>query len=52
MNYQGQPCKGCGEIIQVFSSSGYCRKCFHKKRGGKNYPGSKAVKILTKEEEK
>ncbi len=31
-NYEGQPCRGCGEIIQVYSRSGYCRDCFHGKK--------------------
>ena len=31
-NYQGYPCKNCGAIIIVFSSSGYCRKCFFSRR--------------------
>jgi len=44
MNYEGEPCKECGEVITVYSASGYCRKCWHKKRGGKTFPGSKALK--------
>ena len=31
-NYQGQTCKSCGEIIQVYSTSGLCRQCFHARR--------------------
>ena len=50
MNYQGQACKGCGETILVYSTSGYCRECWHKKRGGKTFPGSKSLKVLAKKE--
>jgi hypothetical protein len=32
-NCEGKPCQSCGEIIQVYSTSGLCRKCFHKRRG-------------------
>ena len=30
-NYQGHACKKCGEIIKVYSRSGLCRKCWHKR---------------------
>jgi len=40
MDYQGMPCKRCKKIITVYSASGYCRHCWHEKRGGKTYPGS------------
>ena len=35
MNYQGKPCRACGEIIEVYSLSGFCRDCFHARRGGR-----------------
>ena len=41
MNFQGQRCKECLEVITAYSTSGYCRKCWHKRRGGKAFPGSK-----------
>jgi len=44
MNYEGSPCKACGVVIEVYSASGYCRRCWHKRRGGKTFPGSKALK--------
>jgi len=50
MNYQGQPCKGCGEIIEVHCLSGLCRECFHKKRGGKTFPGSKLLRKVKRKE--
>lgn len=31
-NYRGSPCKECGEIIEVYSRSGYCRDCWHWQR--------------------
>jgi len=34
VNYQNKPCKSCGDIITVYSGSGYCRKCWHAKRMG------------------
>ena len=34
MNFQGKPCRACGEIIEVYSLSGFCRECFHARRGG------------------
>lgn len=38
MNYQGKACRTCGEIIKVYSLSGFCRECFHARRGGRpNY---------------
>jgi len=33
MDYQGQRCLGCGQIIKVYCLSGYCRDCFHIRRG-------------------
>jgi len=47
MDYKGQPCKQCHEIIEVYSTSGYCRKCWHKRRGGKTYPGSRSKKEVS-----
>lgn len=44
MNYEGELCKSCREIITVYCTSGYCRKCWHKRRGGKTFPGSKSLK--------
>ena len=44
-DYRGEFCKKCGEIITVFSTSGYCRRCWHEKRGGKTYPGSKSKEV-------
>ncbi len=44
MSYEGKPCKECGKTIQEYSLSGYCRECWHNKRGGKTYPGSKSLK--------
>ncbi len=41
MNYRGLPCKECGDTIRVYSTSGYCRRCWHQRRGGKTFPGSK-----------
>lgn len=32
-NYEGLPCKWCGDVIQVYSRSGYCRACFYNRRG-------------------
>lgn len=32
-DYRGTPCKQCGEIIDAYSLSGYCRACWHKNRG-------------------
>lgn len=42
MNYQGMPCKVCGEIINVYSLSGKCRRCFHKRKR-KKMPASITV---------
>ncbi len=47
MDTRGEPCKGCGQIILVYSSSGYCRECWHKRRGGRTFPGSKVKKEAT-----
>jgi len=44
MNYQGELCRECKKEIQVYSASGFCRKCWHEKRGGKTFPGSKEIK--------
>ncbi len=44
MDYKGKPCKKCGGVILVYSSSGFCRRCWHTGRGGKTFPGSKAQK--------
>lgn len=37
-NHQGEPCKCCGETIEVYSLSGYCRKCWHKNRKRRIFP--------------
>ena len=52
MNYQGEPCKDCGEVIEHYCRSGYCRKCWHKRRGGKSFPGSRVVNKEVKSAEK
>lgn len=44
MNYEGLPCKWCGEIIEVYSLSGYCRECWHARRG---HPESKRMENRT-----
>jgi len=31
-DFRGKPCKNCGEIIEVYSRSGLCRKCWHSNR--------------------
>lgn len=37
MNYQGQPCRNCGEIISVYSLSGLCRNCWRSRVKTKKY---------------
>ena len=32
MNYEGLPCKRCGNIIKVYSLSGLCRECWNRNR--------------------
>lgn len=32
LNFQGSPCRKCGQIIKVYSSSGFCRDCFHSRK--------------------
>ena len=31
-NHKGEPCKQCGETIEVYCLSGYCRTCWHSNR--------------------
>lgn len=38
MNYQGQGCRRCGEIILFYSASGYCTRCWHERRGETYHP--------------
>lgn len=31
-NFEGTKCRQCGDIIEVYSRSGYCRDCYHNRR--------------------
>ena len=33
VNYQNQPCRTCGQVIEDYSTSGLCRYCWHRGRG-------------------
>lgn len=40
MDYEGQPCKTCGDVITVYSLSGLCRQCWHSRTKQKRYCSS------------
>jgi hypothetical protein len=41
-NYQGCPCRRCGEVIKDYSRSGLCRKCWREQHPGKDgYKGER-----------
>lgn len=45
MDYQGQPCKICGQTITVYSLSGLCRNCWHRRRGNLSHNQSEEQRI-------
>jgi len=42
LNCQGKACQSCGEIIQVYCTSGLCRECFHKRKNSRSLRSCKS----------
>lgn len=45
-NYEGTPCKECGAIINEYSRSGFCRKCWHLIHHGDYLPAEERISQL------